>query len=284
MKTQFKIIVAILFVALAISSCSNDDDTVTPVANELEGLTKFKEISNDTHTIELYSHTGATQQGYNEIKLRIKDKTSNLYLKNATISWMPKMHMAMMTHACPYSEVKKITTDGTLYEGYIMFQMAQNATEYWDLKIDYTVDDVAYTATSVIDVPASSKRTVNTFTGSDGVKYLVAYVAPEHPKVAVNDMAVGVWKMVDMMTFSVVDGYTVKIDPRMPSMGNHSSPNNVNATQATVGGLYDGKLSLTMTGYWKINLQLVKPDGTVVKGEAIADAVTESSIFFEIEF
>ncbi len=285
MKTQFKKIVAMIFVALAISSCSNDDDNVvTPTANELEGLTKFKEISNDTHTIELYSHTGATQQGYNEIKLRIKDKTTNQYLKNATVSWMPKMHMAMMTHACPYSEVKKITNDGTLYEGYIMFQMAQNATEYWDLKIDYTVDDVAYTATSVIDVPASSKRTVNTFTGSDGVKYLVAYVAPEHPKVAVNDMAVGVWKMVDMMTFSVVDGYTVKIDPRMPSMGNHSSPNNVNATQATVGGLYDGKLSLTMTGYWKINLQLVKPDGTVVKGEAIADAVTESSIFFEIEF
>ena len=285
MKTQFKKIVAMIFVALAISSCSNDDDNVvTPTANELEGLTKFKEISNDTHTIELFSHTGATQQGYNEIKLRIKDKTTNQYLKNATVSWMPKMHMAMMTHACPYSEVKKITNDGTLYEGYIMFQMAQNATEYWDLKIDYTVDDVAYTATSVIDVPASSKRTVNTFTGSDGVKYLVAYVAPEHPKVAVNDMAVGVWKMVDMMTFSVVDGYTVKIDPRMPSMGNHSSPNNLNATQAIVGGLYNGKLSLTMTGYWKINLQLVKPDGTVVKGEAIADAVTESSIFFEIEF
>jgi len=285
MKTQFKKIVAMIFVALAISSCSNDDDNVvTPTANELEGLTKFKEISNDTHTIELYSHTGATQQGYNEIKLRIKDKTTNQYLKNATVSWMPKMHMAMMTHACPYSEVKKITNDGTLYEGYIMFQMAQNATEYWDLKIDYTVDDVAYTATSVIDVPASSKRTVNTFTGSDGVKYLVAYVAPEHPKVAVNDMAVGVWKMVDMMTFSVVDGYTVKIDPRMPSMGNHSSPNNLNATQAIVGGLYNGKLSLTMTGYWKINLQLVKPDGTVVKGEAITEGVTESSIFFEIEF
>ena len=285
MKTYLNKIFAIVFMTLAFSSCSNDDDNVvTPTANELEGLSKFKEISNDTHTIELYSQTGATQQGYNEIKLRIKDKTSNLYLKNATISWMPKMHMAMMTHACPYSEVKKITADGTLYEGYIMFQMAQNATEYWDLKIDYTVDDVAYTATSVIDVPATSKRTVNTFMGSDGVKYLVAYVAPEHPKVAVNDMVVGVWKMVDMMTFSVVDGYTVKIDPRMPSMGNHSSPNNVNATQATVGGLYDGKLCLTMTGYWKINLQLVKPDGTVVKGEAIADGITESSIFFEIEF
>ena len=39
-----------------------------------------------------------------------------------------------------------------------------------------------------------------------------------------------------------------------------------------------------MTGYWKINLQLAKPDGTVVKGEEISGAVTDSSIYFELEF
>lgn len=72
--------------------------------------------------------------------------------------------------------------------------------------------------------------------------------------------------MQDMMNFPVVDGYTVKLDPRMPSMGNHSSPNNVNATQSAAGKLYNGKLLLTMTGYWKLNIQLAKPDGTVVKG------------------
>jgi hypothetical protein len=138
--------------------------------------------------------------------------------------------------------------------------------------------------TSIIDVPASAKELVNTFTGSDGVKYLVAYVAPEHPKVAVNDMVVGVWKMVDMMTFSVVDGYTVKIDPRMPSMGNHSSPNNVNAIQATSGDLYNGKLSLDNDRLLENQSSIRKPDGTIVKGEEITEGVTESSIFFEIEF
>ena len=268
--------------ALALISCSDNDDSAT--VNELDGLTKFQEMTNTTHTIELYSHTGVLVQGYNEVKLRIKDNTTNQYIKNATVSWMPVMHMAMMNHSCPNSEVEKITTEGTLYEGYIMFQMAQNDTEYWDLKIDYSIDGVDYTTTSVIDVPASAKRTVNTFTGTDGVKYLVAYVEPHHPSVALNDMKVGVWKMQDMMTFPVVDGYTLKIDPRMPSMGNHSSPNNVHATQTSTGELYNGKLSLTMTGYWKINLQLAKPDGTIVKGEEITDTVTASSIFFEIEF
>lgn len=263
------------------TSCTNNDE---PTVDELDGLTKFKEISNTTHTIELYKHMSGLEQGYNEIALKIKDKTTNQYVKDATISWMPVMHMAMMNHSCPKSPVTKVSTDGLVYEGYIVFQMAQNATEYWDLKIDYTINGTAYSMTSVIDVPASTKQKVTTFTGSDNVRYIVAYVDPHHPKVGINDMVVGVWKMQDMMNFPVVDNYKLKIDPRMPSMGNHSSPNNVDATQALAGDLYNGKLSLTMTGYWKLNLQLLNASGTVLKGETITDAVPASSIYFEIEF
>ena len=282
MKSILKNIFTVFVIALALTSCSNDDSTTIPVVNELDGLTKFKEISNEIHTIELYSHTGSTVQGYNEIKLRIKNNANNQYIKNAEVTWKPIMHMAMMNHSCPKSEVKKTSQDAEVYEGYIVFQMAQNASEYWDLKIDYTIDNVEYTMTSIIDVPASAKRTINTFMGSDGVKYLVAYVDPHHPKVATNDFVVGVWKMQDMMTFPVVDGCTVKIDPRMPGMGNHSSPNNVSAIQTTKGDLYNGKLSLTMMGYWKINLRLENPEGTIVKGEEITETVTDSSIYFEI--
>ena len=281
MKTSIKYLVAIFAIAFTFVSCSNDDETTV---NELDGITKIKEITNDTHTIELYSQMGSLEQGYNEISLRIKDNTTDKYIKNAEVSWAPLMHMTSMSHSCPYSAVEKVTENGTLYSGYIMFQMAQNETEYWDLKIDYTIDEVTYTITEVIDVPASAKSKVNTFMGSDGTKYLVALIEPNTPKVAINNMQVGVWKMQNMMTFPVVDGYTVKIDPRMPSMGNHTSPNNVHATQATTGGLYDGKLSLTMTGYWKINLQLANAEGTVLKGEEITETVTASSIFFEIEF
>ena len=280
MKNQLKKI-ALLLIIIAFASCSSDDNQVT--VNELEGLIKVKEITNDTHTIELYTRSGKTEQGYNDIKLRIKDNADNQYVKNAEITWMPMMHMTSMSHSCPFSPVDKVTTEGTLYNGYLMFQMAQNETEFWDLKIDYTIAGVAYTATSVIDVPASAKRKVNTFM-ADGVKYLVAYVEPTTPKVALNNMKIGVWKMQSMMNFPVVDGFTVKIDPRMPSMGNHSSPNNVHATQTTAGDLYKGKLSLTMTGYWKINLQVANTTGTVIKGEEVTDAVEASSIYFEIEF
>jgi hypothetical protein len=286
MKSLLKYTLAFFIMAATtmFTSCSSDDDTTTTTTDELSGITKFKEFSNDTHTIELYSKAGSLEQGFNEISIRIKDKSTGNYEKNAEVSWMPIMHMTMMNHSCPKSEVEKTTPNGTLYNGYIVFQMAQNTTEYWDLKVDYTIEGTAYTATSVIDVPASEKKKVSSFTGTDGVKYVVAYAEPTNPKVAVNDIALGVWKMQNMMDFPVVDGYKVKIDPRMPSMGNHSSPNNVDATQKTIGGLYEGKLSLTMTGYWKINLQLLNAAGDVLKGETITETVTESSLFVEIEF
>lgn len=282
MKFQLKNILAVVAIVLAFSSCSSDSDTL--VADEMVELTKFREISNTTHTIELYAHTGALEQGYNEISLRIKDKTNGVYVKNATISWMPVMHMTTKTHSCPKSAVEKMTADGTLYKGNIVFQMAQNATEYWDLKIDYTINGTAYTATSVIDVQASAKQRVTSFTGSDNVKYLLAYIEPHHPKVALNDITVGVYKMESMMSFPIVDNFKVKIDPRMPSMGNHGSPNNVDLTQSSLDKLYHGKLSLTMTGLWKINLQLVNESNVVLKGETITDLVPASSIYFEIEF
>ncbi|MCF8274631.1 MAG: hypothetical protein K9I95_12445 [Flavobacteriaceae bacterium] len=283
MKFQLKKTAILLIVILAFTSCSTSDDA-QPIVDELEGLTMFTEMVNDTHAIELYSENSGLSQGYNTIKLRIKDKVTNTYIQNAQVSWMPIMHMAMMNHSCPKSEITQMANESNLYEGFIMFQMAQNDTEYWDLKIDYTINNVNYTVSEVIDVPASDKRTVNSFMGTDNVRYVVALIEPNDPKVAVNDMTVGVWKMQDMMTFPVVDGFTVKFDPRMPSMGNHSSPNNVNATQTSAGDLYYGKLSLTMTGYWKISLQLVNAENTVLKGEEITDTVSESSIFFEIEF
>lgn len=270
-----------LFLAL-FTSCSKSDDE--PVVNELSGLTKIKEITNDTHIIELYNTKGALQQGYNEISLRIKNKLNGSYEKTATVTWQPIMHMSMMSHSCPFSAVQKSTAKGTLYKGYVVFQMAQNDTEYWDIKLDYTIDGVAYSITSVIDVPASEHKNITTFTGTDGAKYVMAYMAPETPKVAVNDFKVGLWKMQSMMSFTVVDGYQVNIDPRMPSMGNHGSPNNVNATQIKAGDFYAGKLSLTMTGYWKINLQLLNVAGEVIKGEAITETQTDSSIYFDLEF
>lgn len=272
----------LILLVLFVASCSSDEPEVAPL-NELQGLTLVQEMKNDSHSVELYTSTGTLVQGYNAITLRIKDKITGVYVTNATVNWMPLMHMASMQHSCPYSELSKTTGKESLYNGYIVFQMPQNDMEYWTLKVNFTVNGTEYTIEETINVPAPSKRTVNSFTGADGSKYVLALIEPKAPKVAVNTITAALFKMESMMSYPVVDNYTIKIDPRMPGMGNHGSPNNVNLTQAE-DGLYHGKLSLTMSGYWKINLQLLNAENEVIKGEQVTEISPESSIFFEIEF
>ncbi|WP_264551146.1 hypothetical protein [Flavobacterium sp. N2038] len=276
---------ALLLAAITFYSCSSDNDSSSEIpADETIGLQKIQEIANDTHTIELYSATGALVQGYNHISLRIKDKKNNTYVTDAKVDWTPLMHMTMMQHSCPKTAVNKASNKKTIYEGDIIFQMAQNEKEYWDLTFTYTINNVSYTAVDKIVVPAFAKRTVSSFSDTAGNRYVIAYIAPATPKVAINDMTVAIYKMQDMMTFNVVNNFKVKIDPRMPSMGNHGSPNNTDLLQSEAGGLYKGKLSLTMTGYWKINLQVLNATNEVLKGEAVTTENTASSLYFEIEF
>ncbi|WP_026729677.1 hypothetical protein [Flavobacterium denitrificans] len=276
---------ALFLMAITLFSCSSDDDATSEILqDETIGLQKIQEISNDNYTVELFSATGALVQGYNRISLRVKDKKTGTYSTDAKLEWTPLMHMAMMQHSCPKTTITKADGKKTLYEGDIIFQMAQNETEYWELSITYSINNVSYTVADKISVPASPKRTVSSFTGSDGSKYVIAYIAPSSPKVAINDMKVGIYKMQDMMNFPVVNNFKVKIDPRMPSMGNHGSPNNTDLLQSEIGGFYNGKLSLTMTGYWKINLQVLNSANEVLKGEPITTENTASSLYFEIEF
>lgn len=273
-----------LYAILFMVSCSRTTEEPIVEPTEVQNLVKIKDISNDTHSIELYSATGTTSLGYNEIKFRIKNKATGQYEKNADVAWLPLMKMTSMSHACPRSAITKPSGDNLFYSGYIVFQMPQNESETWTLKFDYSLNGQAYTVTTPIDVPQSSKKTVSSFVGADSSRYIVALVEPRTPKVGQNAMMAGVWKMADMMTFPVVNGYTVKIDPRMPGMGNHSSPNNVHLSQEASGNFYTGKVSLTMTGYWKINLQLVNAENAVLKGEEVTAATPESSLYFELEF
>ncbi len=279
-----KYIVPILFVTTFVSCSSDDDDNTTDPVSEVEGLNLVQQISNDTHTIELFTKNGELEQGYNEITTRIKDKTSNEFVENAMFMWMPMMRMTEMSHSCPKSELLKVTGKETIYSGYIIFQMAENADEGWDLTFNYTINGEDFEAVGDISVPASDKQMVTTFTGIDQVKYILAFVAPTSPEVAINDMTIGLYKMENMMSFPAIENYKVMLDPRMPSMGNHTSPNNEDLMYNAASKMYDGKLSLTMTGYWKLNLMLQNENGEVLKGEEVTDENESSSLYLEIEF
>ena len=273
-----------LFALVLLVSCSNDSDDIIPEENnETENLQLVKTISNDTHSISLYNESGILLTGYNKLYFQIKNNNDE-YVKNATTSWLPMMNMHNMSHSCPFSNITKTIGKETLYEGYIVFQMASNAMEYWELTINYAINGNEFSATEIIDVSEASKKRVNVFMGSDDVRYIIAMIEPTTPQVAINNMVAGVFKSESMMSYPIVDNYKVLIDPRMPGMGNHGSPNNEDLEQSHIDKLYHGKLSLTMTGYWKVNLQLLNTNGEVLKGEAVTEDNESSSIFFEVEF
>lgn len=277
-------IFSILFV-LTIFSCSDDnDDNPEDLNKEIEGLIKVTEISNDEHIIEIYSTQAKLYQGYNELTLRIVDKLTDEFITNATLNWMPVMHMTDKNHSCPKSEISKVAGMKTTYEGFIIFQMAEMMNQGWDLTFNYDVDGNSYTAVGDIDVMMSEKQVVTVFTGTDDVRYILALIEPSDPEVKVNDMFAGLYKMESMMSFPVVKNFSIELDPRMPSMGNHSSPNNEDLVYDASQENYQGKLSLTMTGYWKLNLRLMNENSEVLKGELVTEENESSSLYLEIEF
>lgn len=266
-----------------ISSCSSDDINEQEI-DETTTLNHIKTLANTTHNIELFSNKKNLSQGYNEVYLRIIDKASDSYITNASLNWKPVMHMASMMHSCPKSTITKATDTKTLYKGYIIFQMAENDTEKWTLEINYTIDNQDYMVKEQIKVPTSTKKNVAVFMDADKTRYVLALINPDKPKVGMNDFKVGLYKMESMMSFPIVENFTIKHDPRMPSMGNHSSPNNTNLTFDTATKMYSGDLSLTMTGYWKLNLMVYNTSNEVIKGEEVTDTNEGSSLFLELEF
>lgn len=282
---KIKFLFATLALTAAITSCSNDDeDPLVVEENPLADYTMLTSLTANGHDIEVYSDQDGFKMGYNELFIRIKDETTDNYIKDAEIAWMPVMHMAEMMHSCPKSEISK-SENASVYKGFVIFQMPGNADEYWELNLEYTVNGQTFKAAERIEVkaPADDKRTVTSFMGSDDIRYIVSMTAFD-PGVKVNDFSAMVFKMENMMSFPAVQNYKIAIDPRMPGMGNHSSPNNVDLTYDATSKRYNGKLSLTMTGYWKINLQLMNAADQVVKGETVTDENESSSLFFELEF
>ncbi len=284
MKT-LKYIFAVLIFSISFVSCSDDNDETPMEPNPVEGLNKIYEFPSADHSVEIYSEKTTLEVGYNEISIRIKDLATDKYLTNTGVSWMPMMHMETMMHSAPNSPLSN-SEEGSVYKGYIVFQMAGNSTEYWDVTLNYNLNGQAMTETYRVSViqPADGLNKVQVFMGSDDNRYVLAYVNPKTPKVAINDFQAVLYKMEDMMTFSVVENHKITVDPRMPGMGNHSSPNNVDLTYNAAEHIYNGKLSLTMTGYWMVNLKLLNQNGEVLKGEDVTETNTESSLYFELEF
>jgi len=273
-------IMALAIVGLFVQSCKKDKAENN--ISETEGLMKVQEISNSDYTVEVYTTSGILQLGYNEVYLRLKEKSTGDYKQDVNFSWMPVMNMTSMEHACPKSDISKVPGKQTLYKGYLVFQMPENSSEHWQLSVDYSSGSVTGSVSDQISVHTTALKNVTVFTGADSKTYVLALVQPQKPVVAINDLTLALFSMESMMMFPIVANYTIELDPRMPDMGNHSSPNNENPVFSAADNFYHGKLSLTMTGNWKLNLIVKNANGDTLKGEPVS-GTTDSSLYLEVE-
>jgi hypothetical protein len=68
----------------------------------------------------------------------------------------------------------------------------------------------------------------------------------------------------------------------MPDMENHSSPNNQALAWNVDKGLYEGRLNLTMTGWWRLNLKVFDEKGDLIGG-ADVEGQGSSTIYWDVD-
>lgn len=261
-------------------SCSKEPAITDPM-NDFNVL---ETISVDSKTLTIYATKPRWEVGYNKVYFKMEDGDGKL-VKNTSLSWMPLMHMVSKTHSCPVSEITPSEFEG-IQSSFVIFQMPSNESEYWDISFNLSVDGTSMAISKEVNVhlPSDSRKNVTTFLDAAENKYVLALLEPSNPKIAVNDIEMKLYKMESMRSFSVVPNGKIALDPRMPSMDNHSSPNNQDLYYNELSQSYQGKLSLTMSGYWKLNLQWYDAQNSLVAGSQVTDENTSSSLYLELEF
>jgi hypothetical protein len=192
--------------------------------------------------------------GYNYVYAVVKDAAGNV-VESADVFFTPMMDMGMMMHSSPV-EQPMWNSDAKADKGTVTFIMP-SANGSWTVEV--YVEDMSTmemgAATFPIDVMTKPEAKLFSFMSTvDQSKIFVALVEPQMPSVGLNDFEVVIYKKTSMMDFPPVTDLNLTIDPEMPTMG-HGSPNNVDPV-ATTDGHYMGKVNFTMTGYWKVNMEI----------------------------
>ena len=117
---------------------------------------------------------------------------------------------------------------------------------------------------------SATKANVVAFSYSDPVssvatQYVASLSFVSLPTIGLNPIVFTLQENQDMITLVPVSDATVILDPQMPSMG-HGSPGSINPTP-TSPGLYEGKLSFSMTGTWQTTVTV--REGAITLGAPI---------------
>ena len=237
-----------------------------------------------------YSKNGSFHTGYNEIFFVATKKKNGNYIKNFDVTnvtplmLMVKMNMKHSTPVGPSVE----TFDETrlaVKRGLVSFLMNTSEAGSWTLGYNVSVlgsNGGIEAADIVVDALPEGQQWLKSFKVGDNTYYL-SVVNPTDWQTGKNTITAYVSKKNTPATTPyglAQEKFTIEIDPRMPDMGNHTSPDNVSLTKQADSS-YQGTVNLTMTGRWRIHLTVKDSKGNVVAGgDDLSDGY--SSLYWEV--
>jgi hypothetical protein len=222
-----------------------------------------------------YTKTGTLHRGYNDLYFVVTKKKSGNYVKNFNIKNVtPLMHMVKMDmwHSTPVGGTFEVfdTTRPAVKRGWVSLLMNTSDAGNWQFSYDIEVlgskGGVEKQAINVEALPEGQDWLKNFKVGDD--TYFLSLVNPSDWKTGTNTIQAYISKKSTPATTPyalATETFTIEIDPRMPDMGNHTSPDNVALTKQQDGS-YTGTINLTMTGLWRIHLTVKDSKGNIVAG------------------
>ena len=227
------------------------------------------------YDVKVFSKTGTLHIGYNDLYFVVTKKKTGNYVKFFDIKNItPLMNMVKMNmwHSTPVGGALEVldTKRPAVKRGWVTLLMSTSEAGYWEFSYDIEVlGSKGRLEEKEVNVKGLSE-------GQDWLKsfkvgndtYYLSLVNPNDWATGQNAIQAYISKKSSPATtpYAVAsETFTVEIDPRMPDMGNHTSPDNVALTKQP-NGSYKGSINLTMTGLWRIHLTVKDAQGNVVAG------------------
>lgn len=272
-----KLNLGLLVACLLITASCKKEEAVSTTNNStntdvLKSYTKIGEtyIIGSAAKAVVYSPTPLIA-GYTKFYTVLFDSITNEPLADGHLKINPVMDMSMMQHSAPLEDSETSEPADKIWTSQVIFSMSGT----WKLNLSFHnhKNNLEGDGSILVAVDAPSYPLVKSITlvNDDSTSVLITLVKPSAPQIGLNDIEFTIHEKLSMMEFPPTDKYTLEINPQMPSMG-HGSPNNVNPVY-TNKGHYVGKVNLTMTGLWRVNLT-IKKNGIVM----------DDSIYFDLSF
>ena len=253
-------------------------------------IPELSTVVDGQYNVFAYSKTGAFHTGYNELFFVATKKKNGNYIKNFDVtSVTPLMLMVKMNmkHSTPVGgNAESFNNDYlAVKRTWVSFLMNSSESGSWTVGYDTSVlgsNGGIEAADITVDALPDGQAWLKNFKWNDQT-YFLSLVNPTDWQTGKNTITAYVSQKSNPITTPyplAQELFTIEIDPRMPDMGNHTSPDNVNLTKQA-NGSYQGTVNLTMTGRWRIHLTVKDAQGNIVAGgDELSDGY--SSLYWDV--